>query len=141
MVVCSDTWDQHIKQIRAFLARIQETHLTVNLVKSEFCQARVVFLGHVVGQNEVTPVSAKVQAIANFPAPTNKHELMRLLGMLGYERKFCHNFSVTAEPLTALLKKREKFVWSTNCQQAFNKIKSILLSVPVLVAPNFKKPF
>ena len=43
VVVYSDTWDQYIKQVRAFLAWIQDAHLTVNLVKNEFCQAWVVF--------------------------------------------------------------------------------------------------
>ena len=115
--------------------------MTINLPKSEFCQARVVFLGHVVGQGEVAPVMTKVQAISNFPAPSNKHELMRFLGMSGYYRKFCQTFSVVAEQLTRLLQKREPFIWSADCQAAFLKIKSLLLSVPVLMAPNFGKPF
>ena len=62
--------------------------MTVNLPKSEFCQARIVFLGHVVGQGEVAPVAAKVAAILKFPTPTNKRQVMRFLGMAGYYRKF-----------------------------------------------------
>jgi len=141
VVVYGDTWDQHIKQLKAFLSRLHEANLTVNLSKSEFCQARVVFLGHVVGQGEIAPVLAKVQAVSTFPAPGNRHELMRFLGMSGYYRKFCRNFSVVAEPLTKLLQKRVPFIWSAACQAAFLKIKSLLLSVPVLMAPDFLKPF
>ena len=141
VIVYSDTWEQHVKQLKAFLCRLRDARLTVNLVKSEFCRARVVFLGHVVGQGEVKPVSIKVQAIVQFPVPTNKHELMRFLGMSGYYRKFCRNFSVIAEPLTKLLRKYEQFIWSSNCQQAFEKIKFLLVSLPVLIAPNFGKPF
>ena len=59
----------------------------------------------------------------------------------GYYRKFCCNFSVIAEPLTMLLRKNEPFIWSSNCQQAFEKFKSLLVSQPVLMAPNFGKPF
>ena len=55
-----------------------------------------------------------------------------------YYRKFCCNFWVIAEPLTMLLRKDEPFIWSSNCQQAFEKIKSLLVSRPVLMAP---KPF
>ena len=43
--------------------------LTINLSKSEFGQAQVTYLGHIVGLGEVKPVSAKVEAIANFPRP------------------------------------------------------------------------
>ena len=69
--------------------------MTVNLSKSEFCQARVVFLGHIVGQGEIAPVLAKVHTISNFPALSNKHELIRFLGywslaLQEYSLKICH---------------------------------------------------
>ena len=121
--------------------RLRDAQLTINLPKSEFCQARVVLLGHVVGQGEVTPLAAKVEAILKFPAPTDKCKVMRFIGMAGCYRKFCCNFSVVAEPLASLLQKREKFTWSEECQQAFEKIKSLLLLAPVLKAPDFEKPF
>ena len=77
--------------------------MTINISKSEFCYANLTFLGPVVGQGQVKPVEAKVEAISDFPVPTCKRELMRFLSMAGYYRKFYHNFSVIAEPLTNLL--------------------------------------
>ena len=140
-IISSDEWKQHLVQIRAFFDRLTEARLTVNLLKSEFCQACVVFLGHVVGQGVVRPVAAKVEAIMNFPVPTNKKELMRFLGVAGYYRKFCPNFSEVVSPLTNLLCKNMKFSWSCHCEQAFQKLKAILQSTPVLMAPNFHKAF
>ena len=64
------------------------------------------------GQGYVKPVEAKVEAISDFPIPTGKRQLMRFLGMGGCYRKFCNNFSVLAEPLTNLLGKRVKYVWT-----------------------------
>ena len=61
--------------------------------------------------------------------------------MSGFYRKFCANFSTLVVPLTNLLKKNVKFVWSEACQQAFDKLKALLASEPVLMAPNFHKPF
>ena len=66
---------------------------------------------------------------------------MRFLGMAGYYRKFCNNFSVIAEPLTNLLGKRVRFIWTDNCQKSFDKLKAILKSAPVLLAPSFNKEF
>ena len=66
---------------------------------------------------------------------------MCFLGMAGYYRKFCNNFSVIAEPLTNLLGKRVKNVWTEDCQKSFDKIKTILKSSPVLLAPSFNKEF
>ena len=66
---------------------------------------------------------------------------MRFLGMAGYYRKFCKNFSGIAEPLTDLLKKSTKFKWNDKCQVAFDHLKAILKSAPVLLAPDFDKCF
>lgn len=141
LIVYSQTWEQHISQLRQLFQKLSEAKLTVNLVKSEFCHASVTYLGHVVGQGQVQPLKAKVEAIENYPAPTNKKALMRFLGMVGYYRKFCPNFSDIASPLTDLLKKNVKFLWTNQCENAFQKIKSILMSSPILTAPNFQKQF
>ena len=66
---------------------------------------------------------------------------MRFLGMAGYYRKFCKNFSGIAEPLTNLLKKSTKFKWNDKCQDAFDRLKAILKSAPVLLGPDFDKCF
>ena len=66
---------------------------------------------------------------------------MRFLGMAGYYSKFCKNFSGIAEPLTNLLKKSTKFKWNDKCQDAFDRLKAILKSAPVLLAPDFDKCF
>ena len=141
IIVYSNSWEEHLHQIQALFDRLTEANLTVNLVKSEIAQAHVIFLGHVVGQGQVRPIQAKVEAIEKFPVPTTKKQLMRFLGMAGYYRRFCPNFSETVAPLTNLLCKRVKFIWSDACQKAFDKVKAILMSSPVLRAPNFEKQF
>ena len=140
-IIYSEKSDQQIKTIREFFERLSKAKLTINLAKSEFCHATLTFLGHVVGQGQVKPVEAKVKAISDFPVPTNKRQLIRFLGMAGYYRKFSDNFSVIAEPLTNLLSKRTKFIWTNNCQKAFDILKAILKNEPVLLAPNFAKEF
>jgi len=82
-------------------------------------------------------VAPIVNTIVN-PIPENKHEILRI-GR--YYRKFCFNFSTITEPLNSLLQKWRKFVWTGESQNAFEKIKFLLLSAPVLKAPNFEKHF
>ena len=141
VIIYSDTWEEHLRIIREFFKRLSRAKLTINLSKSEFCQAQVTYLGHVVGQGQVKPLTAKVEAIANFPQPESKRQLMRFLGMAGYYRRFCPNFAAVAEPLTQLLNKRAKFIWSEKCNKAFEKLKAMLQSAPVLRAPDFGSPF
>ena len=89
----------------------------------------------------VRPINAKVEAIVSFPVLTNKNQLMRFLRMVGYYRKFCKNFAVVAEPLTRLLQKKQTFNWMEDQQTAFEKVKRLLTSAPVLAMPDFDQPF
>ncbi len=141
VIVYSDTWNDHVRHLRALFERLVQANLVINLKKCQFAKATVTCLGHIVGKGQVLPRQAKVQAIVEFPVPTGKRELMRFLGMSGFYRKFCANYSTLVAPLTSLLKKGAKFDWSDKCQSAFDKLKAVLASDPVLVAPDFDKPF
>jgi hypothetical protein len=141
IVIYSETWEEHLEIMRKFFERLRKAGLTINLAKCEFGQATVTFLGHVVGQGQVKTIDAKIEAICNFPKPVTRKELMRFLGMAGYYRKFCPNFSTISDPLTRLLRKGQKFDWSLECDRAFDQLKAMLQSSPVLTAPNFVLPF
>ena len=67
--------------------------------------------------------------------------LRKLPNEYGNISVMCNNFSVIAEPLTNLLGKRVKYVWTDDCQKSFDKLKAILKSAPVLLAPSFDKEF
>ena len=141
VIIFSDNWSDHIRQIERFFQIMREAKLTINLMKSEFGKATVKYLGHIVGQGRVRPLDAKIQTIAKFPIPTSRKELARFLGMAGYYRSFCLNFSDIAAPLTNLLSKKVKFVWTDDCQLAFDKVKLLLQKSPVLKSPDYEKPF
>ena len=141
VVIFSDNWSDHIRQIERFFQIMREAKLTINLMKSKFGKATVKYLGHIVGQGQVRPLDAKIQTIVKYPIPTSRKELARFLGMAGYYRNFCLNFSDIAAPLTNLLSKKVKFVWTDDCQLAFDKVKLLLQKSPVLKSPDYEKPF
>ena len=109
-IVFGNTWKQHLERICELFSRLRTAKLTVNLVKSDFGHAHVTYLGHVVGQGQVKSVTAKAEVIINYLVPSNKKEIISFLGMSGYYRKFCKNFSSVCEPLTYLLSKQVEFV-------------------------------
>ena len=92
VVIFSDNWSDHIRQIERFFQIMREAKLTINLMKSEFGKATVKYLGHIVGQGQVRPLDAKIQTIVKYPIPTSRKELARFLGMAGYYRNFCLRF-------------------------------------------------
>ncbi|XP_076060345.1 uncharacterized protein LOC143036674 [Oratosquilla oratoria] len=111
------------------------------ITPSGLYQYKVTFLGHEVGYGTVAPMHAKVEAIEALAAPANRKAVQRFLGVAGYYRRFCPNFSKLAKPLTDLVSPKVKFRWTLECQEAFDKIKSILTSKPVLHGPDFSKNF
>ncbi|KAI2665219.1 Retrovirus-related Pol polyprotein from transposon 17.6 [Labeo rohita] len=121
VVVYSSSWEEHVKALEDVFSKLAAASLTLNAAKCEFEKAVVTYLGKQVGQGCVRPVVAKVEAILQFPTPSNKRELRRFLDMAGYYRGFCRNFSAVVSPLTDHL--------------------SSSLNAPVLSAPNFEKPF
>ncbi|KAL0153990.1 hypothetical protein M9458_050705, partial [Cirrhinus mrigala] len=141
-VVCySDTWNSHLQTLEEVFSRFQAANLTLNLAKCEFCHATVTYLGKEVGHGTVRPLEAKVQAIVEFPVPKSKRDLRRFLGMAGYYRNFCKNFSDVVKPLTDILRKAVSFNWDTKCEIAFESLKTLLCNAPVLAAPDFSRPF
>jgi hypothetical protein len=61
--------------------------------------------------------------------------------LAGYYRRFILDFSRIAKPMTELLKKGIKFVWSEACNKAFQKLRELLTSAPVLAQPDNSKPY
>lgn len=141
VVVYSADWAGHLSTLAAVFQRLAAASLTLNLAKCEFGKATVTYLGKEVGHGQVCPVNAKVSAVLTYPAPATRRELRRFLGMAGYYRCFCRNFSVVVAPLTSLCSPTVPFVWTDECQHAFEAVKSLLCCAPVLAAPNLSLPF
>ena len=84
---------------------------------------------------------SKVQDVLDWEAPTSVPEIRSFLGLAGYYRRFIPEFSRIAKPMTELLKKGVKFYCSTQCEEAFQKLKTLLTSAPILAQPDTTKPF
>jgi len=141
IIIYTNTWSKHMDALKALFDRLRYHKLTVNLVKSEFSRATVQYLGHIVGHGRILPVSAKVQAVLDLPVPENKKAVLRLIGLCAFYRRFLPNLSTVISPLTDLVSKARKFEWSQECQEAFEKVKRILVSPPVLISPDYTKEF
>ena len=84
---------------------------------------------------------SKVTDVLEWTAPTTMTEIRSFLGLAGYYRRFIEGLSMIAKPMTELLKKDKKFVWSEDCEKSFNGLKTRLTSAPVLTLPDIYRNF
>ena len=101
------------------------------------------YLGHIVGSGEVYPEPAKILAVKSFAVPQTKKQVRVFLGLTGYYRRFIPDYTSIAAPLTDLTKKAApaRVVWSSKCMAAFQKLKDLLCTAPILQSPNFGSLF
>lgn len=90
--------------------------------------------------NGVAPDPEKINAITDWPLPSNIKELRGFLGLTGFYRKFIQHYASIAQPLTALLKK-DAFQWIEDASAAFQKLKLAMTQAPVLALPDFSQDF
>ena len=79
---------------------------------------------------------AKVEAFNKIPIPKDVPRLRAFLGLANYYRRFVHNFSVIAKPLTQLTRTGQDWEWGPAQDEAFEALKKALGSTPVLRRPN-----
>jgi hypothetical protein len=84
---------------------------------------------------------SKVREVLDWKLPRNVHQVRSFLSLAGYYRRFILNFSKIAKPITDLLKKEEKFVWNVEHDEAFQTLKKLLTTSPVLAQPDIAKSF
>ena len=101
------------------------------------------YLGFTVGGGILKPEVGKLQAIQQLPVPKTKSDVRAFLGITGYYCKFIPDYATIAVPLTNLTKKNapNKVVWTEQCNQAWQNLKGILCSSPVLRTPDFSSQF
>ena len=111
------------------------------LKKCQFGQEEIKFLGHIISKEGCKPCPDNISAIKEMKAATNVKETRLFLGMCGFYRKHIQNFAKIAVPLTNLLKEKEPFVWTSECQSSFEHLKQLLITTPVLIKAQMTELF
>lgn len=97
-----------------------------------FFKTKIDYLGFEISQDGIAPGKLKTNCIVNFPRPNDIKSLRGFIGLASYFRRFVKGFAMIIKPITDLLKKGNKFEWSNSQEDAFNKIKIILCTQPIL---------
>jgi hypothetical protein len=106
-----------------------------------FPQQEVEYLGMIVGKGQVKMDPIKVQGLTDWPTPTNVSELRSFLGFGNYYKDFIEAYSAITRPLHDLTKKSVQWHWDEPQRTAFNNLKALFTSYPILRNPDPTKRY
>ena len=140
LIFCQDT-QSHQGHMRMVLQRLLENRLLVKAEKCEFSCPTTFFLGYIISASSISMDPEKVQAVEQWPTPTDRKALQRFLGFANFYRRFIRNYSSIAASLTRLTSTKVKFSWGQEAEDAFRGLKGRFTSAPILVHPEPERQF
>ena len=147
VIVFSKTLGEHLLRLRAVFEKLNKAGLKLKPSKCELFKQELIYLGHVVSKNGIQTDPRKVEAIHKCPVPTNVTEVRSFLGFTNYYRRFIKKYAQVVKPLYKLIsgdnasKKQNSIRWDTECQNAFDNLKELCSTTPILAYADFAKPF
>ena len=157
ILVYSETFEEHVEQIRKVLRRLREHGIKLKADKCQLFQSEVGYLGRIISRDGYRMEQSNIQAIKKFitDPPKTIGELRSFLGMVGQFRRFIENYAKIARPLFDALEKTENGKTGKNGQllsstvvkldkekvEALNLIVEKITSSPILAYPDFSKSF
>ena len=152
LIIFSRTFEEHLENLDKVFKRLTEFNLKLAPEKCKFFCKQVPFLGHIVCEDGIATDPAKIDKVLNWPVPSTPEEVRSFLGFAGYYRRFIKDFSKITRPLAELIppstskrgpkkKPMKPWIWTDLEQQAFDNLKVLLSSPPVLGYPDFESPF
>lgn len=140
ILVYSGSFEDHLRHLETTFEVLLANQFVLKLSKCSFAQQQVEYLGHVVFAPGVEPIPSKISAIQQWPIPQSTRDLRSFLRLAGFYRRFFHGYATIAAPLVKATT-LSPFHWSTQAQLAFDQLKEVLSTAPVLALPDFTKSF
>ena len=89
----SSTIDEMLDRIGLVLGHLKEFNLKIKPKKTYFFQQSVVFLGHVLSKDQISPNLEKVSKVRDWPVPKSAKEIHSFLGLASYYHQFIPQFA------------------------------------------------
>ena len=136
IIVFGKSQRDHDNALRETFEALNKCGLTLNKEKCEFNKTQITFFGVVFSKNGISPDPKKVQAIKEAAKPANQSELRSFLGMTNYSSRFIPDYVSICEPLRRLTKQDAEWNWTSEQEDAFERLKSIMSSDTVITYYN-----
>ncbi|KAL0187600.1 hypothetical protein M9458_014699 [Cirrhinus mrigala] len=142
ILICSRNMAKHHQHIQQVLHKLRQHNLYLKLEKCEFHKPSVQLLGYIISAEGVQMDQGKIHVIQDWPQPSSIKELQCFLGFSNFYCRFIKDYSTIRAPLTYLLRGKPKHLsWSPTAHEAFQQLKHIFSTAPLLHHPNPELPF
>ena len=81
----------------------------------------------------------KIEGVLNWLVPKNVKEVQKFLGLANYYRRFIKDFARIAAPLHMLVRKEQKWKWEKEQEKAFERLKTVFTTEPILAIPDIDR--
>lgn len=135
IVVLGKDATQMLERLEQVFSRLRQANLKLKPSKCCLFREEVAYLGHIVSASGIATDPQKTERVRDWPTPRNVSEVRQFVGLASYYRRFVPDFATIAKPLHELTKKYARFSWTAQCQGAFDELKRLLTSAPVLGYP------
>ena len=151
IIIYSDTKEEHLKRLEAVFQKLAAAGLKLKPSKCFFFKEEIDYLGHVVSGEDISTNPKKVEAVTKWPTPQTAYDARSFLGFVGYYKRFIKNFSQIATPIREVITglenqskrtaKKTTFEWTEAANSAFEHLKELCISAPILAYPDYQLPF
>ena len=124
--------------------QLREFNLKLKPSKGLFFQSVIVYLAHHISHEGIRPSRENVHTMEEFPMPETFTQVCAFCGLVEHYQHFIKGFAHIVRPLYDVLGKEVKMgpvQLPQKAQKAVRILKDNILSAPVLVFPDFDKPF
>src|SRR5437762_9975206 len=134
ILIYSNTLEEHILHVRQVLKKLLEHGLFVKLEKCEFHVQKISYLGFVISPEVISIDPAHISTISDWPIPRSVNDIQIFLGFANFYCRFIDGYSRVVMPITSLLqtKGNPPFEWTPAAQEAFDHLKYLFTSAPIL---------
>ena len=133
IIIYSENVSEHEDHVKLILDCLRRAGLQADINKCEFGVDDTKYLGFIVTTKGIRADPDKIMVIENWKPPHNVKGVQSFLGFCNFYRRFIRNYGVIAKPLTKLTHKNSKFIFTEECQGAFEELKNKLINAPILI--------
>lgn len=126
------SFEENVQILKVVLKKLQAAHLTVKSSKHNLFCEEVNFLSHIIYKDSIRADPDKVEVVWSWPSSHSSTKVTNFVGLASYYGKLIPNFAAVAQPLHRLSEKRQWFMQTVFCKEAFLKLKRKLISAPIL---------